>query len=178
MLIASALHGTSGIVNGTWCWCQLQYYHWHTQSYNTSRQSSQQEKCNAVIDGTIGIMSQKTCCHVHLKNVFASQVWYRSHMCQYIHVHTSDIYISIYSSHEYNAINNVYREHIYKYTSLSRTCCYCRLAFIHSTIGSKMFCVHALNSEHALWFYVNAYWLEWTEHGQWRKFCAYDHCHY
>ena len=34
-------------------------------------------------------------------------------------------------------------------------------------MGSVKFCVHPLNSEHAqyaLRFYVNAYWLEWTEY--------------
>ena len=48
-------------------------------------------------------------------------------------------------------------------------------------IGSKMFYVHALNSEHAqyaLWFCVNAYWLEWTKHVHWGMFCAHTYCYY
>ena len=38
--------------------------------YNTSNHSSQYDKCNTVIDGTISIMWQDTWyCHVHAKNM-------------------------------------------------------------------------------------------------------------
>ena len=59
----------------------ITWYHWHMtlmpapelavaqKSYNTSKLSSQQEKCNAVIDSTISIMWQETCCCVeHAKS--------------------------------------------------------------------------------------------------------------
>ena len=46
MSLASASHDTNGTINGTW----------HKKSYNTSKQSSKQKKCNGVIDGIISIM--------------------------------------------------------------------------------------------------------------------------
>ena len=51
-----ASHNTSGIVIGTWYWCKHWYCHWHKKSYNPSKPSSQHNKCNCVIDGTINIL--------------------------------------------------------------------------------------------------------------------------
>ena len=53
-------------------------------------------------------MSHKTCyCHVSAKNQYAPQIPHIRHVCQLVHVHITDSYVSTYASCKLNAINNV-----------------------------------------------------------------------
>ena len=60
-------------------------------SYITSKQSSQQDKCNGVIEGTNSTIWQETCnCHISQKLICSSNATYKP-LCQFIYVHMTQL---------------------------------------------------------------------------------------
>ena len=80
------------------------------KSYNTSKESSQHDKCKVVINGTISTMWQEACYfHVCVRKYYFPEMSHMSHMYRLVHVYIWDNYVSTYTSYEHNKINNLTR---------------------------------------------------------------------